>query len=198
MREVVNFARYPEDSHCFETDFCRLHDACRSRNASLLSRRGIEGSNPPPSSGESHKTDHHDRASNPRAHQMPDYGAISPGLYSCAIAVLQGTLIDDVPNGVQPSRVPPAARSRSARLRSIALRLSSTWASLWVMLADAVMHLLCDAARASGLSVAGFGVASRAPRISSTIRGGSARLALLRLGSLISQPSAPGAVADDV
>ena len=39
-------------SHRFETDFCRLHDGCRSRKASLLSRRGTEGSNPPPSSGE--------------------------------------------------------------------------------------------------------------------------------------------------
>jgi hypothetical protein len=51
----------------------------------------------------------------------------------------------------QPSRVPPAKRSRSAWLRAIALWLSSAYASLWLMLTEAAMHLSCDATRAAAV-----------------------------------------------
>jgi hypothetical protein len=92
---------------------------------------------------------------------------------------------------LQPGRVPPAARSKRARLRAIALGLSSTWVSPLAMLAERRRTSRMRKARRP-YSVAGYRVACRAPRLSSTIGGGSAQLALLRSGSLVSQPSALG------
>ena len=94
---------------------------------------------------------------------------------------------------LQPNRVPPAARTRRARLRAIALRRSSTWVWPVAMLADAAPHLSYEEGESVGyvlLQGKSCGVSGTASLLDH--RGGSAQPALLRSGSVVSQPSAPG------
>src|SRR5262249_43486991 len=51
---------------------------------------------------------------------------------------------------LQPNRVPPAARTRRARLRAIALRRSSTWVWPLAILADAAPHLSYEEGQSVG------------------------------------------------
>src|SRR5215472_5679522 len=129
---------------------------------------------------------------------MPDCGTISPGLYSCAMAVLQINL----------SMISQTEFSQAAFLGPREAGTPGCAQSLAGF--DRHRHR-CRPGRPKRCCTSrvirrerwrfvrvGLRVGCRAPRLSSAIEGGSARLALLGIGSLISRPSAPRAAADDV